>query len=103
MRSPWHGNINIGTTEAASTALDVEGFRGGSVMGLAGPTTITIYGSVDGGTYGIAKDAGNNITITNAAGSPLTIPDAAMKFSKIKLVASAGTAATNVPVFLNTF
>lgn len=104
MRKPWHGNIdNIGTTEAASSTIDVEGYRGGSIMGPTGPTTITIYGSVDGGTFGIAKDAGNNITITNTAGSPLTIPDAAMKFSKIKFVASVGTAAANVPIFLNSF
>lgn len=100
LRQPWHGNVNVGTTEAASTAIDVEGYGGGSVVFSGGTTGVTVYGSVDGGTFGIAQDAGADITITVVAGKPHTFPDAIYKFSKIKLVATTGTASTNVPVFL---
>lgn len=95
--------ITIGTSVATSTDIDMGRFAGGSfhLPSTSGTTAITIYAQVGSEAYGIANDedwvalpAG-----TVAAGKPYPFPPSCYSYPRIKLVASAGTATANVPVF----
>jgi hypothetical protein len=98
--------VNIGVTEAASTAIDLEDKSGGSFQLPAGSgtTAVTIYAQLGANAWGIAKDdtvpVPANLVITVAAGEPIPLPRNAWNYPRIKLVASAGAATADVPVFL---
>ena len=95
--------ITIGTSVATSTEIDMGRFAGGSFQlpATSGTTAITVYAQVGSVAYGIANDEdwialpAKSVT----AGLPYPFPPAAYSYPRIKLVASAGTATENVPVF----
>lgn len=98
--------VDIGVTEAASTAIDLEEFGGGSFQlpAASGTTEITVYAQLGANTWGIAKDddypAPSNLTFAVVAGIPYPFPRTAYNYPRIKLVASAGAATAAVPAFV---
>jgi hypothetical protein len=96
--------VNIGTTVATSTEFSIEGFAGGSFQlpSTSGTTAITIYarlGTLAPGAVG--EEEGTALSaITVTAGRPTPLPSIVYNFPFITMVASAGTATDNVPVFI---
>lgn len=95
--------ITIGATVGASTPIDTRGFAGGSfhLPATSGTTAITVYAQVGSEDYGIANDEDWKPLPARAvaAGSPYPLPNVSYHYPRIKLVATAGTATENVPVF----
>jgi hypothetical protein len=96
--------ITIGVTEAASTPIDLKGYAGGSfeLPTGSGTTEITPYANVGDAPYGIANDEDwqPEQSVAVSAEVPYPITRFAYHYRRIKLVASAGTATANVPVYL---
>jgi hypothetical protein len=103
IREHQETTITIGTTVGASTAISTEGIAGGSfhLPATSGTTQITVYAQVGSEAYGIANDedwspiAAKTVT----AGLPYPLPTVTHNYQRIKLVASAGTETTSVPLF----
>ncbi len=104
-RAPKLELVTIGATVAASTAIAMEGFAGGSfhLPADSGTTAITVYAQVGTVAYGIMNDDDWQPIAAKSvgAGLPYPLPPNAYNYPNIKLVASAGTATASVPVYLN--
>lgn len=96
--------VTIGTTVADSTEIDMDGFAGGSFQLPAGSgtTQITPYARVGAESFGIAQDEDwiPEIPAAVTPGLPYPLTRFAYHYKTIKLVASAGVATQNVPVYL---
>jgi hypothetical protein len=104
LREPNTMEVTIGTTVAASTEIPMTYFAGGSfeLPATSGTTQITVYAQVGSEAYGIMQDddwvavSAKSVSVS----TPYPLPPNSFNFPRIKLVASAGTATTNVPVHL---
>lgn len=96
--------ITIGVTVGTSSAIAMERYAGGSfhLPATSGTTQITVYAQVGEEAYGIANDDDwvplPATTVT--AGLPYPLPPNSYNYPRIKLVASAGTATVEVPIFV---
>lgn len=95
--------VTVGTTAGASTEIDVTNYRCGSFQlpSDSGTTEVTVYSQLGTEDYGIATDDDNGpLVLPVTAGRPRPLPPNLNNYSKIKLVASAGTATADVPVII---
>jgi hypothetical protein len=95
--------VTIGTSAGASTAIDMSDMTTGSFQlpGDSGTTQVTVYSRCGSGSWAIAKDSDNgDIIIPATAGQPRPLHIDVFSYTEIKLVASAGTATSDVPVVL---
>jgi hypothetical protein len=105
LREPNTMEVTIGTTVAASTEIPMTYFAGGSfeLPATSGTTAITVYAQVGTEAYGIMQDddwvavSAKSVSVS----TPYPLPPNSFNFPRIKLVASAGTATTNVPAYQN--
>lgn len=103
-REPGHIVVTIGTTPGASTEIPMDQFAGGSfeLPSTSGTTAITVYAQVGDEAYGIINDddwqpvAAKSVSVS----LPYPLPPNAYNYPRIKMVASAGIATANVPVYL---
>jgi hypothetical protein len=104
LRNDSEFTITIGTDVAGSTPISTKGFAGGSfhLPATSGTTQITVYAQVGSEDYGIANDEEWNAipAKTVAAGLPYPLPGVAYNYQRLKLVATGGTATSDVPVSL---
>ena len=86
-------SVAVGTSDAASAAIDFESFETGRVHVPSGSslTTLTWYASLEkNGTYTIARDSSNaNVTSTVAAGHSYQFPSALVGARFLKIVGNA--------------
>jgi hypothetical protein len=102
LRAPHNTKVDVGTSAAASDALDIHTRAIGCVHvpSTSDITELTVYSRLALQDWGIAQDPfGNDIVIPVTPGQPIAFPDTVYAFPEIKLVATAGTAAESVPVF----
>ncbi|MHB8953555.1 MAG: hypothetical protein ACYC4U_11345 [Pirellulaceae bacterium] len=104
LREPNSMLITIATSVDDSTEIDTARFATGSFQLPAGSGTtgITVYVQVGSVAYAIANDM-DWIPLPAkevVAGLPYPLPPIAHSFPRMKLVASAGDATENVPVFI---
>ena len=95
--------VTIGLTASESTEFSIENFAGGSFQLPSTSTTteVTFYSRLGTLAPGIAIDTKNdNIVIPVTAGIPTPLPLAVYHYPTITMVATAGDATNNVPVFL---
>ena len=103
LREPGHLVVTIGTTPEDSTEIPMDQFAGGSfeLPATSGTTAITPYAQVGGEAYGVMSDddwqpvAAKSVSVS----TPYPLPPNAYNYPRIKLVASAGTATDDVPVY----
>jgi hypothetical protein len=104
LRNDSEFTITIGTDVATSTAISTKGFAGGSfhLPADSGTTQITVYAQVGSVAYGIANDDDWQPIPARAvaAGLPYPLPSVSHSYPRMKLVATGGTATTDVSVFL---
>ena len=86
--------IVVGTTEGASSIINMGSWSGGSfLLTSAGPTTITWYERVvEGGAFLPARRGGVVVTQTVTTSNPNEVPETLNACAELKAVASVGTA-----------
>jgi hypothetical protein len=103
LREPGPMTITIGTTAANSTEIPMDQFSGGSfeLPAASGTTQITVYAQVGSEAYGIMQDddwvavSAKSVSVS----TPYPLPPNSFNYPRIKLVASSGTATTDVAVY----
>ena len=105
-RGPQPLVVDVSTSAAGSTEIE-KGFQTTGSIQLpsgSGTTEITVYAKLGGNDYAIAEnDLGGAIKMEGlTAGKPRMLPPEVYNFPRIKLVASAGTATSDVSVWLTT-
>lgn len=93
----------IETTVGTSTTIDLQRFTGASLQlpSGSGTTEITVYAQLGANAWGIAQSfAGVDLVFAPAVLKPRPLPEEIWLYSQIRLVASAGTATADVPIYL---
>ncbi|NLX57293.1 MAG: hypothetical protein GXY58_19460 [Planctomycetaceae bacterium] len=95
--------ITIGTSVAESTSFSLADYAGGSIQlpGDSATTEVTLYVQVGDVDFAIPhdEDAIPVAAITVMAGGAYALPAIVYNFPRAKLVASAGDATADVPLF----
>lgn len=103
LRTSEEQTITIGVTESASSGFSLVDYAGGSFQlpDDSGTTEVTLYVQVGDVDFAVANDEdGAQIpAITVEAGKPYPLPAVVYNFPRAKLVATAGVATANVPLF----
>jgi hypothetical protein len=102
-RKPRSEVVTIGANASASTAIDMAEMTTGSFQlpVASGTTQVTVYARCGSGSWAIAKDNENaDMVLAVTAGQPRPLPADVFSYAEVKLVASGGTATTDVPVIL---
>jgi hypothetical protein len=103
LRTSEEQTIVIGATEAGSTAFSLIDYAGGSFQLPAdsGTTEVTLYVQVGDVGFAIANDEDGvpSPAMAVEAGKPYPLPAIIYNFPRAKLVATAGVATADVPLF----
>jgi len=103
LRTSEEQTITIGVTEAASSGFSLVDYAGGSFQlpDDSATTQVTLYVQVGDVDFAIPSDEdgvpAGAITVT--AGGAYVLPAIVYNFPRAKLVASAGDATADVPLF----
>lgn len=97
-------SVTVAVTAADSTEIPLDGFAGGSfeLPATSGTTAVTFYAQVGNEAYGIMNDE-DGVPVPAMAVSvslPYPLPSVSYNYSRMKIVASSGTATPSVPVIL---